>query len=78
LEGKYYIFLVTKCRISVEDNTIMTSSEPPMIISSKQVFVDEHTMLDLFGDNYTVDQIREKNGAYTSSEEVVMAKPLFE
>jgi hypothetical protein len=48
-----------KCMISIEPNTVHTSSEPPMTISSKQVVVDVYMMMDLLGVDYTVYEIRE-------------------
>ena len=46
--------------ISIEANTIMTSIELPTIISSRQVVVDEQKMMDLLGDNYPINEIKEE------------------
>jgi hypothetical protein len=67
-----------KCSILVESNLVMTSSEPPMTISSRQVVVDEKVMMDLLGVYYTMDEIREENSAHPSGEEVFVVKPLVQ
>jgi len=67
-----------RCIILVETNPIFTSSEPPMIVSSRQVVVDKKMMIDLLGDNYTMDEIREANSEKPSCEEVHMVKLLVQ
>jgi hypothetical protein len=57
-----------KRRSLVETNTIN--------ISSRQVVVDDHMMEDLFGADYTMDEIREETGAQHYGEEVHVVKPL--
>jgi hypothetical protein len=49
-----------------------------MIVSSRQVVVDEKMMMDLLGANYTMDEIREETSAQPSSEEVPMVQPLVQ
>jgi hypothetical protein len=49
-----------------------------MIVSSRQVVLDEHMMMDLIGVVYTMDEIREETSAQPSSEEFPMVRPLVE
>jgi hypothetical protein len=50
-------------------NPVQTSSESPIIISSRKFSMDDQMMMDLFKPNYTTDEIREETGAQTFHEE---------
>jgi hypothetical protein len=56
----------------------LTSSYPPIIISSINSVVDGEKMRLLVGPNCSEDGIREVVGAQTSNEEVSMVQPLVE
>ena len=64
--------------ISIEANPIRTCNESPMVVSSKQVVLDEKLVRDFPRTNYTMDKFREQTCAQPFGEDVLVMKPLVE
>lgn len=60
-----------KHKLLAKDNlNSSTTDSPPMNILSSQVVANDQMMMDLLGDNYIIDEIRDEIGAQPLHEEI--------